>query len=73
MKNGFTADDRIFMWPGGGSDGEFWRSWGMMTEMERRYKIDGHPGAIRFMAWLNSADMASFAVATAMLRANFRL
>jgi high affinity Mn2+ porin len=68
--NGFTAEDRIFKWPGEGSDGEFWRSWGMMTELERRYKIDGHPGAIRFMTWLDSADFASFAVATALLRAN---
>ena len=37
----------------------------MMTELERRYKIDDHPGAIRFMAWLDEADFASFAVATA--------
>ncbi len=70
VENGFTADDRIFMWPGAGSGGDFWRSWGMMTELERRYKIDGHPGAIRFLAWLNQADMASFAVATALLRAS---
>jgi high affinity Mn2+ porin len=42
----------------------------MMTELERRYKIDGHPGAIRFMSWLNQADMASYAAATALLRAN---
>ena len=68
--NGFTADDRIFMGTGGGSSGYFWRSWGMMTEMERRYKIDGHPGVIRCMSWLDSADFASFAVATALLRAN---
>jgi high affinity Mn2+ porin len=70
MENGFTADDRIFCWPSGGSGGEFFRSWGMMTELERRWKIDNHPGAIRFMGWLNQADMASFAVATALLRAN---
>jgi high affinity Mn2+ porin len=68
--NGFTADDRIFMWPGGGDSGYFWRSWGMMTEWERRWKIDGHPGAIRFMTWLDSADFASFDVATALLRKN---
>ena len=66
--NGFTAEDQIFTWPGAGSDGEFWRSWGMMSELERRYKIDGHPGAIRFMTWLDSADFASFAVATALLQ-----
>ncbi|MGD0899402.1 MAG: carbohydrate porin [Thermoguttaceae bacterium] len=67
--NGFTADDRIFMWPASGSGGDFWKSWGMMTELERRWKLNDHPGAIRFMAWLDQADFASFAVATALLRA----
>ena len=32
----------------------------MVTELERRWKIDGHPGAIRFLAWLNEANMASY-------------
>ena len=31
-----------------------------MTELERRWKINDHPGAIRFMVWLDSADFASF-------------
>ena len=70
LPDGFTADDRIFCWPGAGSGGDFWRSWGMMTEFERRYKLDDHPGAIRLMAWLDSADFASFAVATPLLLAN---
>jgi high affinity Mn2+ porin len=73
VMNGFTADDRIFLWPtqgSGASGGDFWRSWGMVTELERRYAIDGHPGAIRFMPWLDSADFASFNVATALLLAN---
>jgi high affinity Mn2+ porin len=70
VDNGFTADDRIFCWPGAGSSGEFFRSWGMMTEIERRWKINGHPGAIRFMPWVDEADFASFDVATALLRAN---
>ncbi|MGO9115964.1 MAG: carbohydrate porin [Thermoguttaceae bacterium] len=69
-ENGFTADDRVLKWPSEGSGGDFWRSWGMMTELERRYKVDNHPGAIRFMVWLDNADFASFAVATALLRAN---
>jgi len=67
-QNGFTADDRIFMWPGDGSGGSFFQSWEMAAELERRWKIDGHPGAIRFLAWLNEADMASYQVATAILR-----
>ncbi len=70
VQNGFTADDRIFMWPGGGSDGSFFQSWGMAAELEWRWSIDGHKGAIRFLAWLNEADMASYQVATAILRAN---
>ena len=70
VMNGFTADDRIFCWPGAGSGGDFWRSWGMMTEFERRYKLNDHPGAIRLMAWLDDADFASFAVATPLLLAN---
>jgi high affinity Mn2+ porin len=70
VENGFTADDRVFVWPAGGSGGDFWKSWGMMTELERRWKLGDHPGAIRFMVWLDEADFASFAVATALLRAN---
>ena len=42
----------------------------MMTEFERRYSVNAHPGAIRFLAWLNEADMASYAAATAILLAN---
>ena len=45
--NGFTADDRVLCWPGAGSGGDFWRSWGMMTELERRWKLNEHPGAMR--------------------------
>ena len=42
----------------------------MMTEFERRYSVNAHPGAIRFLAWLNEADMASYSAATAILLAN---
>jgi high affinity Mn2+ porin len=70
VENGFTADDRIFKWPGEGSGGDFWKSWGMMTELERRWKVNDHPGALRLMAWLDEARFASFVVATALLRAS---
>ena len=70
MQNGFTADDRIFMWPGGGTGGSFFQFWGMMVELERRWKLNDHPGSIRFLAWLNEANMANYQVATAILRAN---
>jgi high affinity Mn2+ porin len=42
------------------SDGVFFKSWGMATEFERRYTIRNHPGAVRFLAWLNDAHMGSY-------------
>jgi high affinity Mn2+ porin len=69
-KNGFTGDDQFLMSPQSGAYGPFLRSWAMMMEFERRYSINTHPGAIRFLAWLNEADMASYTTATALLRAN---
>jgi high affinity Mn2+ porin len=69
-KNGFTGDDQVLMSPQSGSYGPFLRSWGMMTELERRYSLNAHPGAVRLLAWLNEADMASYTDATARLLAN---
>ena len=69
MQNGFTADDQILTFPHMGADGEFLHSWGMVTEFERRYG-DAHPGTIRFLAFLNSADMISFRQAIPLLQAN---
>ena len=42
----------------------------MVMEFERRYSIDAHPGAIRFLAWLDQADFASYGAATSILEAN---
>jgi high affinity Mn2+ porin len=70
VPNGFTADDRIFKWPSEGSGGSFWEFWGMMAELERRYKINCHPGAIRGLVWLDQANYASYTVATPLLLAN---
>jgi high affinity Mn2+ porin len=69
-KNGYTGDDQFLMSPQSGAFGPFSESWAMMTEFERRYSINDHPGAIRFLAWLNEADMASYAGATSLLLAN---
>jgi len=69
-KNGFSGDDQFLMSPQSGKYGPFSTSWAMMTELERRYSINAHPGAIRFLAWLNEADMASYTAATALLLAN---
>jgi high affinity Mn2+ porin len=74
LMNGFTADDRIFMYPVEAgettTDGEFWKSWGMITELERRWRVADHPGAIRVQAWIDQAHFASFGVATRFLLAN---
>jgi high affinity Mn2+ porin len=69
-KNGFSGDDRYLMWPSKGADGPFLRAWAMMTEWEGCYSRNAHPGAIRFLAWLNEADMASYEAATALLLAH---
>ncbi len=69
-KNGFTGDDQFLMWPQRGAYGPFFRSWAMMAELERRYNINIHPGAIRFLAWLDEANFASYRAATTILLAN---
>ena len=60
--NSLTAEDRIFKWPYDGSaqDGPILKSWGMVTEFERRFSIDTHPGVIRFLAYLNRANMGNY-------------
>jgi high affinity Mn2+ porin len=72
LKNGWTAEDRFLKIPSENSagDGEFWRSWGMVAEFERRYHINTHPGAIRFLAYLNQADMASYKAACSILESS---
>jgi high affinity Mn2+ porin len=71
--NGFTSDDRILMWPvlpgEKTSDGQFWKQWGMITELERRWRIEDHPGAIRLQAWLDHGFLASYNAATPLLLA----
>ena len=62
FSNSLTADDRIFQWPYDGSaqDGPLLEAWGMVTEFERRYSIDDHPGVVRLLAYLNRANMGSY-------------
>jgi len=65
-KNGLTAEDRIFKWPydpsanGPSNDGPLLSSWGMVTELERRYTFHSHPGVIRFLAYLNHGDFGNY-------------
>ncbi|MGD0813990.1 MAG: carbohydrate porin [Verrucomicrobiota bacterium] len=70
VKNGFSGDDQFLMSPQSGKYGPFSTSWAMMTEFERRYSLNAHPGVIRFLAWLNEADMASYNAATSLLLAS---
>ena len=74
LPNGFTADDRIFMWPVEPgevtSDGDFWKEWGMITELERRWRIHDHPGAVRLEAWIDHGFLADYNAATTLLLRN---
>jgi high affinity Mn2+ porin len=44
-------------------DSHYLDAWGMVTEFERRYAVNGHPGAVRLLAFLNRADMGSYQAA----------
>ncbi len=74
IPNGFTSDDRIFLYPVEPgeitSDGNFWKEWGMITELERRWRICDHPGAIRLQAWIDHGLLASYNAATTLLLAS---
>lgn len=41
-------------------DGHYLEAWAMVTEFERRYALNGHPGTVRLLAYLNQANMGSF-------------
>jgi high affinity Mn2+ porin len=69
-KNGFTGDDQILMLPSRGAYGPFLRSWAMAAEYEQRYNIGTHHGAIRFLAWLDEANMALYDDARSLLLTN---
>ncbi len=44
-----------------GVDERYLDAWGMVVEAERRWSLGGHPGAVRFLAFLNRAHMGSYA------------
>ncbi len=66
-KNGFTADDLVLTFPHEGSSGKFFDSWGAATELERRYDADARPGAVRFLGWVDEANMLNYQQAAALL------
>jgi len=41
-------------------DQHYLDAWGMVTELELRYVLNSHPGAIRLLAFLNQAHMGSY-------------
>lgn len=45
---------------GTAQDTHYLQAWGMVTELERRYALGGHPGTVRLLAYLNSAHMGSY-------------
>jgi high affinity Mn2+ porin len=70
VQNSLSAEDQIFKWPYDSSaeDGPLLDTWAMVTELERRYSIASHPGTIRFLAYVNRANMANYSDATAILK-----
>jgi high affinity Mn2+ porin len=72
QRNGFTAEDRYLMWSGDSSagDGRFFYNWGMVAEGERRYRIGGHPGTLRPLAYLNQGEFGSYKAALSVPGAN---
>jgi high affinity Mn2+ porin len=70
--NNLTGDDAFLKWPHD-SSAEYapvLEAWAMVTEFERRYTFENHPGVIRFLAFLNRADMFSYQEAIPLLQAN---
>ncbi len=41
-------------------DPHIWKAWAQVLELEHKHEIDGHPGAVRFLAYANRANMGSF-------------
>ena len=48
---------------GTAQDSHYLEAWGMVWEFERRYAVAGHPGTVRLLAYLNQANMGSYAAA----------
>jgi len=44
-------------------DMNFLKAWGMVLELERRYAVNGHPGTVRMLGFLNQAHMGSYGAA----------
>jgi high affinity Mn2+ porin len=40
---------------------QYLQAWGMVTELERRFVLRDHPGAVRWLAFLNRVDSGTYA------------
>jgi high affinity Mn2+ porin len=40
---------------------QYLQAWGMVTELERRFVLQDHPGAVRLLAFLNRVDSGTYA------------
>jgi high affinity Mn2+ porin len=61
----WTARHGFFQMPthqnGMGINQQFLQSWGMVTEFERRFVLNNHPGAVRWLSFLNRVDSGTYA------------
>jgi high affinity Mn2+ porin len=75
IKNSFTAEGQFLMFPGDSSagDGAVFRAWAMAAEYERHYSINAHPGAVRFLSWVNQIRMGSYQAAASIPGADIAL
>jgi len=55
---------------GAAIDPHFTKAVGQFLEYERRWKINDHPGSVRFLAYLNRAHMGDYAEALAAMPVN---
>jgi len=68
--SGNGGEDELLTWPGRGSFAPIFKSYSMASEFEYRYSFDDHPGTVRFLAWLNHANIDTYKAATAILLAD---
>jgi high affinity Mn2+ porin len=68
--SGDGGEDQWLRIPPKGAFAPFTKSWSQATEFEKRYSVNAHPGAVRFLAWLDQANNDTFTAATALLLAN---
>ena len=67
-RNNFTAEGLYLTLPTEpeSGDGKIFQDWGMVTELEHRHSITNHPGAVRFLAFDDRANMGSYKAAVAL-------